>query len=152
MACDGPCCVTAHTGCRPPAVQAAQWEAPAKRAVIVLSAGEIYSCPKQPAFFPLSHLHHGHANKVLNMRQKPINRRGFFDFLLHVVVWPWTVLHAGVITTQSAPWHTHTHTQGQTRASEPIIRIRVTLNKLLQISKYVSANQNGVFFFWIFCG
>lgn len=85
MASDGPCCVTAHPDCRLSAMQAAQWEVPAKRAVIVpgrelLFFEEIYSCLMQPAFFLLSRLHHGHANKVLNGREKPINRQVFLFF------------------------------------------------------------------------
>lgn len=131
VASDRPCCVSAHTDSRLSATQAAQWDVPAKRAAIVpvrelLFSGEIYSCLKQPAFFLLSRLHHGHANKVLNVRQKPKNRRFFlfFSFFLHVEAWPWTLLHAEVMTTQSAGVSLAC-TQGQTRALKSLIIIRV---------------------------
>lgn len=71
-------------------MQAAQCEVPAKRAVTVPTrelffSGEIYSCLKQSAFFLLSRLHHGHANKVLNVRQRLKNRLFF----------PYTTLWSG---------------------------------------------------------
>lgn len=125
MASGRSCCVTAHTHCRLSVKQAAQWEVPAKRAVIVpvgelLLSAEIYSCLKQPAFFLLSRLHHGHANQVLKVRQKHKNRL----FPLRVVAWPWTALHAEVMTTQSAgislAW-----TQGQAGGFKPILNIKV---------------------------
>lgn len=61
-----------HTDGGLSAIQAAQCEVPAKRAVIVPTrelffSGEIYSRLKQSAFFLLSCLHHGHANKALNL-------------------------------------------------------------------------------------
>lgn len=79
-----------HTDGGLSALQAAQRGVPAKRAVIVptrelFSSGAIYSCLKQSAFFLLSRLHHGHANKALNVRQRRKNRLFFFFF--HTTLW-----------------------------------------------------------------
>lgn len=95
----------------------------------LLCSGEIYSRLKQSAFSLLSRLHHGHANKVLNVRQKQKNRL----VLLHAVVWAWTGLHAEVMTTQSAGISL-ARTQGQTRGVHPFIKIsksnQTSYNKL----------------------
>lgn len=135
MASDGACCVTAHTDWRQSAIQAAQWESQLREQPLCLWE----SCSFLGRF-TAGLLHHGHANKVLDVRQKPITRRGCFVFLffwLHVVVWPWTVLHAGVMTAQSAGVSLAC-TQGQSRALEPTINIRVKLT-----SYYMQANMRG---------
>lgn len=78
--------------CTLPVTHWAQWEVPGERAAFVrvgvpVFSPEIYSCPKQPAHFPLNH-----DTMDMLIRSSTWDKSSkmvfFLVFLLYVVIWP----------------------------------------------------------------